>query len=57
MVGHTFESACKPIATARLKVAGARWSISGEIATAKARVAWFSDGDWFNKLAQLPLAV
>jgi hypothetical protein len=33
----TVESACKQIATARLKIAGARWTIAGAIATAKAR--------------------
>jgi hypothetical protein len=53
----TVESACKQIATARLKIAGARWTISGAIATAKARAAWLSDGDFFIILAQLPLAV
>jgi hypothetical protein len=53
----TVESACKQIATARLKIAGARWTISGAIATAKARAAWLSDGDCFNSLAQLPLTV
>jgi len=53
----TVESACKQIATARLKIAGARWTISGAIATAKARAAWLSDGDGFNTLASLPLGV
>jgi len=53
----TVESACKQIATARLKIAGARWTISGAIATAKARAGWLSDGDCFNTLVQLPLAV
>jgi len=52
----TVESACKQIATARLKIAGARWTIPGAIATAKARAAWLSDGDCFNTLASLPLA-
>jgi predicted SprT family Zn-dependent metalloprotease len=53
----TVESACKQIATARLKIAGARWTIPGAIATAKARAAWLSDGDCFNTLSCLPLAV
>ncbi len=53
----TVESACKQIATARLKIAGARWTISGAIATAKARAAWLSDGECFNTLSSLPLAV
>jgi len=38
----TIESACKQIAAARLKRAGARWTLSGVIATAKARAAWLS---------------
>jgi predicted SprT family Zn-dependent metalloprotease len=50
----TIESACKQIATARLKIAGARWAISGAIATAKARAAWLSDGDCFSILSCLP---
>ncbi len=53
----TVESACKQIATARLKIAGARWTFSGANATAKARAAWLSDGDSFAILAHLPLAV
>ena len=52
----TIESACKQIATARLKIAGARWTTSGAIATAKARAAWLSNGDCFNSLSCLPLA-
>lgn len=52
----TVESGCKQIATTRLKIAGARWTDSGAIATAKARAAWLSDGDCFNTLAKLPLA-
>ena len=52
----TVESACKQIATAWLKIAGARWTDPGAIATAKARAAWLSDGDCFNTPAQLPLA-
>lgn len=38
----TIESACKQIAAARLKRSGARWSLAGVIATAKARAAWLS---------------
>lgn len=38
----TIESACKQIATSRLKCAGARWTLAGVIATAKARAAWLS---------------
>ena len=53
----TVESACKQIATARLKIAGARWTLSGATATAKARAAGLSDGDGFNTLCSLPLAV
>jgi hypothetical protein len=53
----TVESACKQIATARLKIAGARWTLSGAIATAKARAAWLSDDDGFNSLSRLPLVV
>jgi hypothetical protein len=52
----TVESACKQIATARLKIAGARWTISGAIATAKARAAWLSHGDSFRALSRLPLS-
>jgi hypothetical protein len=53
----TVESACKQIATARLKIAGARWTLAGAMATAKARAAWLSDGDGFHSLSRLPLAV
>jgi hypothetical protein len=53
----TVESACKQIATARLKISGARWTLSGAIATAKARAAWLSHGDGFDTLSRLPLAV
>jgi hypothetical protein len=53
----TVESACKQISTARLKIAGARWTFSGANAIAKARAAWLSDGDSFTRLAHLPLAV
>ena len=55
----TVESAGKQIATLRLKRAGARWTETGAIQTAKARAAWLS-GDW-EQLATareaLPLAV
>jgi hypothetical protein len=50
----TIESACKQIATARLKIAGARWTLSGAITTAKARAAWLSDGNCFNILTGVP---
>ena len=53
----TVESACKQIATARLKISGARWTLAGAIATAKARAAGLSDGAAFDSLALLPLAV
>ncbi len=52
----TVESACKQIAAARLKISGARWTLSGANATAKARAAWLSDGDHFDALSRLPLA-
>src|SRR6266508_1803570 len=39
----TIESACKQIAAARLKCAGARWTLAGVIATAKARAAWLTN--------------
>lgn len=38
----TIESACKQIAAARLKRSGARWTLAGVIATAKARAVWLS---------------
>lgn len=38
----TIESACKQIAAARLKCAGARWTLAGVSATAKARAAWLT---------------
>lgn len=38
----TIESACKQIAAARLKRSGARWTLPGVIATAKARAVWLS---------------
>ena len=44
----TVESACKQIATARLKIAGARWTVEGAVATAKARAAWLANGEVFN---------
>jgi len=52
----TVESACKQIATARLKISGARWTLNGLIATAKARAAWLTDPEIFNTLTRpLPL--
>ncbi len=54
----TIESACKQIAAARLKRAGARWTLSGVIATAKARAAWLSR-TWDSLMpiySNLPLA-
>lgn len=54
----TIESACKQIAGARLKLAGARWTYNGGVQTAKARAAWLS-GTWDAlalKRAALPLA-
>jgi Uncharacterised protein family (UPF0236) len=38
----TIESACKQIAAVRLKRSGARWTLPGVVATAKARAAWLS---------------
>ena len=38
----TIESACKQIASVRLKRSGARWTLAGVIATAKARAAWLT---------------
>jgi hypothetical protein len=55
----TVESAGKQIATLRLKRAGARWTETGAVQTAKARAAWLS-GDWeqlATARAALPLAV
>ena len=46
----TVESACKQIATQRLKRAGARWSQHGALLVAKARAAWLS-GQWHLLLA------
>ena len=43
----TIESACKQIAAARLKCSGARWTLAGVIATAKARAAWLTK-TWDN---------
>jgi hypothetical protein len=43
----TIESACKQIAATRLKCSGARWTLPGVIATAKARAAWLSN-TWDN---------
>ena len=55
----TVESAGKQIAGLRLKRAGARWTETGAVATAKARAAWLSDqwDDLANCRASLPLAV
>lgn len=53
----TIESACKQIAGARLKLAGARWTFDGSVETAKARAAWLSRS-WDAlalKRASLPL--
>jgi len=52
----TVESACKQIATARLKISGAQWTLSGGVATAKARAAWLSDEGRFSSFSALPLA-
>jgi len=41
----TIESGCKQIVSLRLKRAGARWTETGALLTAKARAAWLS-GDW-----------
>jgi Uncharacterised protein family (UPF0236) len=54
----TIESACKQIAAVRLKRSGARWTLPGVIATAKARAAWLSKS-WDSlkpSYAALPLA-
>lgn len=55
----TVESAAKQIAGLRLKRAGARWTETGAVATAKARAAWLSDqwDDLAARRAILPLAV
>jgi hypothetical protein len=52
----TIESACKQIASARIKISGARWTVQGAVDTAKARAAWLSDGNLFDSLSRLPLA-
>jgi len=55
----TVESAGKQIGGLRLKRAGARWTETGAVATAKARAAWLSS-QWDHLAAQrarLPLAV
>jgi hypothetical protein len=54
----TVESAGKQIAGLRLKRAGARWTETGAVSTAKARAAWLS-GHWDDLAllrASLPLA-
>lgn len=55
----TVESAGKQIAGLRLKRAGARWTETGAVATAKARAAWLSDqwDDLALRRASLPLAI
>ena len=51
----TMESACKQLGTARLKIAGARWSQAGARKVAKARATYLSD-DWDNlTLSSQPL--
>jgi hypothetical protein len=54
----TVESAGKQIAGLRLKRAGARWTETGAIATAKARAAWLSNqwDDLAVRRAAFPLA-
>jgi hypothetical protein len=54
----TVESAGKQIAGLRLKRAGARWTVAGAVATAKARAAWLSEqwDDLAARRAVLPLA-
>lgn len=55
----TVESAGKQITGLRLKRAGARWTQTGAVATAKARAAWLSN-QWDSLAARraiLPLAV
>lgn len=54
----TVESAGKQITGLRLKRAGARWTETGAVATAKARAAWLSDqwDDLAARRAILPLA-
>jgi hypothetical protein len=51
----TIESACKQIAAARLKRSGARWTLPGVVATAKARAAWLSKS-WDSLKPIYPLA-
>jgi hypothetical protein len=55
----TVESAGKQITGLRLKRAGARWTETGAVATAKARAAWLCDqwDDLAARRAILPLAV
>lgn len=55
----TVESAGKQITGLRLKRAGARWTETGAVATAKARAAWLSNqwDDLAARRACLPLAV
>lgn len=52
----TVESACKQIATARLKIAGARWTLEGLTATAKARAVWLTNTQSFDRLIRPELS-
>lgn len=52
----TIESACKQIVTARLKKSGARWLEDHVSLIAKARAAYLSGGQNWQKLFALPLA-
>jgi hypothetical protein len=60
MIGSgTVESACKQIVSHRLKLAGAQWTVTGAVQTAKARAAWLS-GKWQSLCdlrSDLPLAI
>lgn len=60
MIGSgTVESACKQVATHRLKLPGAQWIVTGAVRTAKARAAWLS-GLWqplCSLRSALPLAI
>jgi hypothetical protein len=46
----TIESACKQVASLRLKRPGARWSPRGAEAVAKARSAWLSGDNYWHRL-------
>ena len=60
MIGSgTIESGCKQVATHRLKLSGAQWTVTGAVRTAKARTAWLS-GLWqplCSLRSALPLAI